>query len=111
MLLAGVNLQWLITGTIKGDVSAACGVYFPFVFHWGWTIKINLLAMFVDLSMVLLVWVCLFFVWGGFFLLLFLLYLQEEGDLSVCNLKQEIKVYLKIFLAKNFEKEFKTLSR
>lgn len=32
-------LQWLITGTIKEDVSAACGVYLPFVFHWGWTIK------------------------------------------------------------------------
>lgn len=25
-------LQWLITGTIKEDVSAACGVYFPLYF-------------------------------------------------------------------------------
>lgn len=25
-------LQWLITGAIKEDVSAACGVYFPLSF-------------------------------------------------------------------------------
>lgn len=49
-------LQWLITGTIKEDVSAACGVYLPFVFHWGWTIKINLSAVFVGLVVVLLFW-------------------------------------------------------
>lgn len=54
-------LQWLITETIKEDVSAACGAYLPFVFQRGWTVKINLPAVFVDLLVVLLFWVCLGF--------------------------------------------------
>lgn len=58
-------LQWLITGTAREDVSAASGVHLPFVFLWGWTIKINLPVVFVDLVVVLLFCVCLVF--GVFF--------------------------------------------